>query len=204
MRSVASFVLWAVLFVCATTTPAYSQDTSTEVAIPSVPLSIEEFVELRDGIAETPEGGAAVFALAVYLYTLDRDLGMSAITVALDRSRLIEDQSGYKGYKPASTIQMYLRDYTGPKPYIARSYFLGTSPENRYEIPSGPLSLRISKNSYSGQQNGQVKVFVECTGADSPRPVILAQNNRGLWKATNVNSLFVGIRKPIEEIDDDL
>ena len=48
------------------------------------------------------------------------------------------------------------------------------------------------------------KMFVWSTGADSPRPVHLVKNNRGVWKAKNWNSLSVGVRAPVQVVDDDL
>ena len=53
-------------------------------------------------------------------------------------------------------------------------------------------------------QAERAKVFVWSSGADSPRPLTLIKNNRGLWKATNWSSLTVGIRPPAAPLDDDL
>ena len=50
----------------------------------------------------------------------------------------------------------------------------------------------------------RAKLFVFSSGADSPRPVTVKKNNRGLWKATSYSSLDVGVRPPIVIVDDDL
>jgi len=38
------------------------------VKINKIPSSVEEFVEMRNEIAKTPEGGAAMFLLALKMY----------------------------------------------------------------------------------------------------------------------------------------
>ena len=88
-----------VLSLCSVSS-LYSQNSDNEITIPEIPDTIEDFVAVRDQLAGSPEGGAAVFVLAAYLYTVDPDLGIDAITVALDRSMLTQASDGYKGYAP--------------------------------------------------------------------------------------------------------
>ena len=45
------------------------------VEIGHLPQSIEEFVALRDRVADTPQGGAAVLTVALLLYAQDQVLG---------------------------------------------------------------------------------------------------------------------------------
>lgn len=181
-----------------------AQSSEKTVELGELPGTMDEFLLLRDKLADSPEGGAALFVAAMIGYTEDPDLGTDMFTIALDRSRLTEKADGYKGYAPVGTVMSYPKQYLTSKPYIARSYIVGTSPENGYALPAPPVTVRISTNPHSEQANGDIKVFIACNGADSPRPVILRRNNRGIWKAVNINSLFVGIRPPVEEIDDDL
>ena len=175
-----------------------------EVEIPELPDSIEGFIEFRDAVAETPQGGAAVFALAMVLYTKDEQLGLDAFTVALDASVLVKDADGYRGYRPGSSFMSYVDSYLKRKPYLAASYIAGTSPKSGYELPEAPYLVRLTTNVYGMIAEDEIKVFIACTGADSPRPVILKRNNRGIWKVKNHNSVFVGIRPPVVVVDDDL
>lgn len=83
----------------------------------------------------------------------------------------------------------------GEAPWLVRSYFTGTSPENGYEI-TGDFSMDLSKNPYSGSpEDGSVKFFVACSGADSPRPVTVARRDN-YWYPREWSSLIVGIKKP--------
>ena len=67
------------------------------------------------------------------------------------------------------------------------------------------MRIGLSRNAYSNLSGNAVKVFVVCSGADSPRPIHLKANNRGVWKVTNASSLFVGIRAPEKAaVDDEL
>ncbi len=167
----------------------------------ALPTTLEDFITFRDRVATTPEGGAAVFTMALLIYTKDQELGEKALTIALDRSCLAEGNV-HKGYKPPNSINYHLKNLQGKK-YIARSYVLGTSPKKGYRLPK-TLKYKVSQNPHSQQPNGDIKVFVHSTGADSPRPITMRKNNRGIWKAYNYNSVFVGVRPAVANVDDDL
>jgi len=166
-----------------------------------LPTTIDAFVDFRNEVAKTPEGGAAVFALAILMYTKDQEVGKQALTVAIDKSHLSQGDT-YKGYSPPSSINYHLKRLL-QRPYIARTYVKGTDAKQGYKLPS-KLKFESSRNPYSKQSNGDIKVYIQCSGADSPRPITLRKNNRGLWKAVNYNSLFVGTVPPVVEEDDDL
>ena len=163
------------------------------IQIPHLPKTLDELIAIRNDIATTAEGGAAVFILAMHMFSQDRDLGLRAFTISLDRSLLREDPKGYKGFAPDRSLDYFLNSQLSPKPYIAQSYFLGTSPENGYQIPAD-VQMDFTRNPYSEHSDGSIKVFAACSGADTPRPVTLKANNRGIWKVTNCSSLFVGVR----------
>ncbi len=172
------------------------------ITLPSVPDNIDSFVEIRDQIAISPEGGAAIFVLAMMMFENDRKLGEQAFTVALDRTNLSESMMGYKGFTPSQNIKFHLDRFEG-KNYWGKSYVAGTSFEDGYKLPS-TLKVEIGRNTSSEQSNGDIKVFVKCTGADTPRPITLRKNDKGFWKATECSSMFVDMRAPKQFISDDL
>lgn len=175
------------------------------IEISSLPSTIEEFVALRDQLATTFLGGTAVFVVALYTYSENLALGIPFLTVAIEREQLADGIKGYKGKEPTRRIQAVLQQRIGRAPHIARSYFAGTSPENGYTLPAPPLRVLIREQARASDfGDGRAKVFVHSTGADTPRPIHLSQNNRGIWKAKNWSSLEVGVRKPSEVVDDDL
>ena len=176
-----------------------------QVTVGSVPVDMDAFVALRDRLANTPEGGAAVFVVALLMYADDPVLGVQALTVAIDRDQLEEGTQGYKGLQPRRADLQAFAERNGPKPHIARSYVAGTTPEQGYALPAGPLSVRVRDQQVPGETQGDAaKRFVHSSGADSPRPLGLRKNNRGLYKATSWSSLQVGVRPPLAAVDDDL
>ncbi len=177
------------------------------IAVDALPQSVEDFLALRDQLAETPEGGAALLVLAMLCYAQAPELpiGQHCLTIAVDRSRLVGSPTGYKGWAVAKRdFDMIRRQLVG-REYVARSYFQGTAPETGYALPAPPYTLAISNNPHSGDREaGRYKVFVASSGAATPRPVTLLRNNRGYWKAVEWSSLLTGVQPPIAPADDDL
>ncbi len=171
--------------------------------IPRIPSTIDDFTSIRDGLANSPEGGAAVFILAMMLYAKDKTLGMQALTIAMDRNNLREEMTGYKGFALSRSYDYHLGNFS-KKPYWANAYIDGTSPDNGYALGSAPYTLQIGRNSSSEQANGVIKVFVKCSGADSPRPIALKANDKGIWKVSECSSMFLDMRAPDSKISDDL
>jgi hypothetical protein len=168
----------------------------------ALPAHIAAFLALRDTVSHTPQGGAAVFALALLLHVRDRALGLQALTAALDASHLTDGPSGLQGKQPSALVLRNLRDRVEKKPYIAASYFEGTSPGSAYALPAH-LAVRVR------EQRGDVgaseaKVFVFSSGADTPRPMRLVKSPKGHWKATEWSSLEVGVRPPVGPSEPDI
>lgn len=175
------------------------------ITINQIPDSIDSFTNLRNSIATTAEGGAAMLVLAMIKYIEKQDLGLQFFTLALDKSNLSQVTGGVhvKGYAPSSSIQYHIKRL-GSLPYLPASYIVGTSPQQGYQLPSPPYKISLFRNKNSVfEEDKLIKVFVECSGADSSRPVTLKKNDKGIWKASECSSLFVGIRKPAtDEVDD--
>jgi hypothetical protein len=168
------------------------------VQIEKLPQSVDEFVALRDRVARTPQGGAAMMIVALLLYAQERDLGAPCLAAAIDPGRLEAGAGGYQGMRlhrlDHSRVEMQL----DAQPYLPRSYIRGATPDNGYRLPAPPYTLDFSANPYSGDPaSGTTKVFVACAGADSPRPVTVRRGAHGLWQAQEWSSLVVGIRAPV-------
>ena len=191
----------ALVALCSAAIPAGAQ--SVDIALPAAVTTLQDFIAFRDATAQTPEGGAAVLVLAMLLYERDAKLGHDAMVIALDAGELRQDADGYQGFTLGNRAEDFVTRYLVPRPYLARSYLVGTSPETRYQAPATP-TVRLGRNASSEISAERIKVFVSCTGADTPRPVTLQRNNRGVWKAYEYSTLFVGVRPPAEVVDDPL
>ncbi|MBN1934885.1 MAG: hypothetical protein JW934_09480 [Anaerolineae bacterium] len=175
------------------------------VEIPQLPQTVDEFVVLRDRVAQTPQGGAAMLVVALLAYADDEALGCECLAVAVDRGNLQEGPKGYRGWQlPDNTLKRVGLQIDG-KEYLPRSYIKGATPANGYALPAPPYVIECSDNPYSGDlESGQYKVFVACSGADSPRPVTLKRNDKGFWKASEWSSLIVGVKPLVATFSDDL
>ncbi len=173
------------------------------VKIDQLANSVEEFTQIRDRLASSPEGGAAVFILALKIFAENPTLGEQCLVIAVDRSKL-QQGNVYKGFQIGNLSMSRLKEQVKRYPYIANSYFAGATADNGYTF-NIPTEIICSENSYSGDiKNGEFKIFVKSAGADSPRPIYMIRNNRGIWKASEWSTIIMGIVPPVQNIDDDI
>lgn len=76
---------------------------------------------------------------------------------------------------------------------------------------SAPFKIKLleqtgdkSNNDKARSGDGLVKLFLYSSGADSPRPIQLSRNDKGLWKAYSWSSLESGVRPPAGNGTDDI
>ena len=171
------------------------------VKIKKLPKTIEDFVEMRNDIATTPEGGAAMFMIALKMYIDNPDLAEKCFVAIVDRN-LLREGNVYKGYKLLNSDMSLIKSQMKNDKLIPNSYIKGATTKNHYKVKL-PYVYEFSSNKYSGSiEKGDFKLFVACSGASSPRPIRMKKNNRGIWKTSSWSSVLVGIAKP--PIDDDL
>jgi len=161
------------------------------------PTNIDEFVQLRNQYANTPEGGAAIMLLALKIYAQDEVFGRQCLVVAIDRNYLSKGND-YKGFTVSASSMSLIKSQIAQNNKIPSSYIQGGTPENDYTV-SLPFVYTFGRIDDNGETS---KVFVKCYGADSDRPMSFRKNNKGLWKCTNWSSVIVGIKK--KPIDDDI
>ena len=172
------------------------QAQSKEVTISSIPSSAEAFIQMRDSLATTPEGGAAMLIVALMGFSKSETLGMQFLTLALDQ-RNVGTGSAYKGYAPSSSIMYHVNRLNRQNVwwYTPFAYVAGATADNNYKV-SAPYKVVTSRNKYSGEESsGKVKVFVNVHGF-GPRPITVARNDKGIWKAYECSSVFVNVPAP--------
>ena len=167
------------------------------VKVDELPQSVEAFIALHDQVAQVPQGGAAMMVVALLVYIEDEDLGRQCLAIAVDRDKLSEGPKGYQGWQLRASDIWLLHSQIKEKPYIARSYVKGATPDNGYRLPEFPYTLEFSDIPYSGDpETGTYKVFITSSGASSPRPVTVKRNDQGMWKAYEWSTLIVGVQEP--------
>ncbi|MFN3604958.1 MAG: DUF6935 domain-containing protein [Leptonema sp. (in: bacteria)] len=171
------------------------------IKIDNLPKNITEFEELRNKIANTPEGGATIFLIACQIYVTNKELGKQAITIAYDLSELSKG-NWYKGYEPSNSQKYYINRLDS-RPYLPFAYIKGATPENEYKIDL-PYEFIFVRNQYSGDESsGRIKIFIKTYGV-MPRPISLIRNDKGIWKVKESSSIFVDVQAPKQNIKDDL
>ena len=152
------------------------------IAFPFILDSFERFFSLPQSAMKTPFETAAMAVLALSVYPENKDLSF----------RMLE---ALRGPRPLSPMdKQFIADRFRGKDYLMRSYFDGTSPENDY-TPAVPYTVTVSENPYSYAEPNFAKLFVACSGADSPRPIELRKAKDGKWYLWE-QFLLAGIRQP--------
>jgi hypothetical protein len=141
-----------------------------------------------DAEAKTPEGGALMFVVAL-LAQAEGVADAEAMILAVQHpSTLI---NGAIGPSMASRYKD-----VRPQPQIARSYIVGTKPQDNYALPpTFSVDMRPDGSGFV-DPGGSVKLFVFSSGAASPRPIQLKLDADGNWKVREVSSLLSGVQKP--------
>lgn len=180
------------LFVFCLLTPTIAEET----VIGKVPSSTEEFLQLRNKLASTPEGGAACFVASLLAFSKSQELGMQCFTIAIDKRNVIRGNV-YKGYAPLGSVMYHVNRISGYKmwPYLGYAYIKGAKASQNYAV-TGPLAIESYRQKNSGSdESGQVKVFINCDGFRA-RPVTLRRNDKGIWKAYEFSSLMLNVNPP--------
>lgn len=133
---------------------------SEDVQFAKLPDTLDDFKALPQSSLASPFSTAAMTVLALCFYPKDKELSLAML--------------GYlKGPQPLSEHdKQFLRDRFMDKDYVPCSYFRGSSPQNDY-TPAEPYTIRVSENPYSYTEENYAKLFIQSSGADSPRYVQL-------------------------------
>lgn len=149
----------------------------------ALPESVEEMKALPEASLDTPFKTAALTVCALCAYAADKSIGTEMLNFL-------------RGPRPLNGADIsFLNDrFRDGKTYIPFSYFHGTSPENDY-TPSKPFTITIKSDHTTDAESGYAKLFIPCSGADSPRPIKLRMKGDGTWLLWE-QYLLTGIRQP--------
>ena len=135
----------------------------------ALPESLAEMQALPEADLDDPYKTAALTVCALCVYAADKDIGTEML-------------NWLRGPRPLNGADIsFLNDrFRGGKTYIPFSYFSGATPENDY-TPSQPYRITVESNHVSAAEQGYMKLFIPCGGADSPRPIKLRMRGDGKW-----------------------
>ena len=139
----------------------------------------------RFTFAALPESLAEMQAvLALCAYAADKSIGTEML-------------NWLRGPRPLNGQEIsFLNDrFRDGKTYLPFTYFAGSTPDNNY-TPTQPYTITIESNHVSGEEQGYMKLFIPCGGADAPRPIKMRQRGSdGKWFLWE-QYLLTGVRTP--------
>lgn len=150
----------------------------------ALPESLAEMQTLPEAALETPFQTAALTVLALCAYAADKTIGTEML-------------NWLRGPRPLNGQEIsFLNDrFRDGKTYLPFTYFVGSSPENNY-TPAQPYKIVVESNHTSDAEEGYMKLFIPCGGADSPRPVKLRRRGSdGKWFLWE-QYLLTGVKMP--------
>ena len=150
----------------------------------ALPESLTEMQALPEATLATPFQTAALTVLALCAYAADRQISQEML-------------NWLRGPRPLNGQDLsFLNDrFRDGKTYLPFTYFVGSTPDNNY-TPAQPYTIRVESNHVSGVEQGYMKLFIPCGGADAPRPIKLRQRGSdGKWFLWE-QYLLTGVRTP--------
>lgn len=149
-----------------------------------LPESVEQMKALPEAAMDTPFKTAALTVCALCAFAADQAVGTELLNFL-------------RGPRPLNGQEIsFIKDRFrgGARNYIIFSYFGGANPENNY-TPSQPYTVTVTSNAHSFDEQGYARLFIDCGGADSPRPVKLRKKADGQWCLWE-QYLLTDIRQP--------
>lgn len=145
--------------------------------------SLAQMQALPEASLDSPFKTAALTVCALCAYAADKNIGTEML-------------NWLRGPRPLNGTEIsFLNDrFRDGKTYIPFSYFEGATPDNDY-TPSEPFRVTVQSTHVSGEEQGYMKLFIPCGGADSPRPIKLRMKGDGKWFLWE-QYLLTGIRTP--------
>ena len=191
--------IWNTLFVDIRPPVAAQQawEPVTGVEVPAgLPKTLNELRALHQQIGNEPQGGVKCFLNACFAYMdpQTRDEGRKMLQY------MLVPNSSNPTWDKLPTSLLFVERLTKPEhQHIWRSYAVGTSPENAYAMDLNNWQLNFERTNQLPDDPRGVQVYLRSSGADAPRVVYVLQNAQsGLWHVNIWNSLFAGIRAPID------
>ena len=163
------------------------------IELKKIPGNLDEFKELYATLPDSPVAAAAAMILALLLYSENSEEGAKALSLAAHPDHLVATgETERLNQHSLNLLKMQIKG----KSYHMQSYFKNTSTANNYALPPAPCLLEFSTNPHSTSAGeGYLKLFIQSSGADSPRPLSVKIDGTGKWKAVEWSSLLSGIKK---------
>lgn len=157
--------------------------------------SADALVSLASSAPQDPVNTASAFILALQLYEDKPEAAREALASLVSFDLLDPAREDFV-YRVHEMLDAQLLAYIGQRPYIARSYFVGSERRNGYRIPD-PQNLRLE---YSYRERGSARkdqawILMRSSGSSEPRLLFLLLGSDGRWRVQS-QDLVLGILEP--------
>ncbi len=157
---------------------------SWQVTFDELPTTVDMLRALPQSSLQEPHFAAALLIPALCQWPVNQNAAIEMINFLKGPAALSKHD-----------IQ-FINDRLRGKEYVPFSYFEGTAPGNEYK-PSQPFIVTVSTVPTSFDQDGYAKLYLQSSGADSPRPVqIRKKESSGEWFLWD-QMLLSDIRPPV-------
>jgi hypothetical protein len=164
------------------------------VAIEKMPASVEEFTTMRNTLATNPKGAYAMFVIAMLTYVKDKEMGLRFFTLIMDMGKLTRnssDPANVQGYVPSRSAMASIRQLD-TRLYLPGVYLVNTKVDTGYAYTL-PASIEFRQATIRGPE--AIALYALTTSGNSARPISFTKNDKGIWKASEFSSVFVGVSK---------
>jgi len=162
------------------------KNSSQTFTFSTIPQNVDELKALPEASLNSAFKTTALAMLALLRYE----------TSAEDSIAMLNFLSGPD---PLSQREIdFIKERMANAPYIARSFFEGSTPANNYAA-TVPYKIKIKENKYSFDEENYATMWVTSSGADSERSVKLRKKpSSGQWFIIDLQCL-AGIRKQVSD-----
>lgn len=161
-------------------------NTTEKFVFDALPTNETELRGLPEFTMDTPYKTAALVMAVLCNYEKNPDVTIEMLNVLKGP----EEVSNYE--------RQFLKDRLNGKAYKTFSFFEGAAPDNNY-TPDRPYAINISSNPYSFDNENWAVMYVQSSGADSPRQIKLRQKpSTGQWFLNEIQCLS-DIKVPVSE-----
>jgi len=157
------------------------------IVFQDLPKDYREFESLASEMMESPLHTVALFLLAYLCFEGNPDESMRMMNLL-------------KGDCPLKRREIiFLKNADKTKAYLARSYFIGATAGNHYQLVR-PLTLDIKPDRAPPSLEGMQKVYVRNEGSASDR-IVTVRRRGGKYFIWDYSNLLVDVKDPDEPDD---
>lgn len=161
-------------------------DKSVKFTFASIPTNVDELKAIPECKLDTPFKTAALAMIVLCNFKNNREATYEMLNYLKGPNELSPRE------------KQFIEDRLDGKEYKPFSFFQGSNPKNNY-VPTQPYTIVVSDNEYSYKEDVYATLYVQSSGADSQRDILLRKKpSTNQWFINDIDCL-ADIRIPVSE-----